>query len=104
MLFILHALDHPDAAERRLANYDAHKAHAASAPASGISVKLGGPLLATGSHQMIGSFALYEAPERCVIDKFIDQDPFNRSGVWAEVHLHPFDARIRPRGLFDETS
>lgn len=94
MLFVLHAIDHSDAPEARLANYDAHKAHAASAAGRGIAVVLGGPLMLDNADRMTGSLAVYDAPDRATIEAFVQEDPFNRFGVWSEARLHRFDPRI----------
>ncbi len=99
MFFVLHALDKSDAGEARLSHYEAHKAHAASAPSRGIKVVLGGPLVSEDTTRMIGSLAIYEAPDRATIEGFVRADPFNRFGIWAEVRLLPFDPRILPTGL-----
>ncbi len=99
MFFVLHALDRLDAGEERLTRYDAHKAHAASAATRGIRVALGGPLVSEDGSRMIGSLAVYEAPDRATIEKFVQADPFRQFGIWADVRLNPFDPRLLPNSL-----
>lgn len=87
MLFAIHCLDHPDAAARRVAHYDAHKAHLASA---GGRLMIAGPLLAEDGDRRIGSFLLIEAASLDEARDFNEADPFRRNGVWSAVRIHPF--------------
>lgn len=87
MLFAIHCLDHPDAAVRRVAHYDAHKAHLASA---GGRLVIAGPLLAEDGDSRIGSLLLIEAASLDETRDFNKADPFRLNGVWSTVRIHPF--------------
>ena len=57
MLFVLHALDKPDALPRRLAAYDAHKAHLGDTGRFEVTILMSGPLTTDDGQTMIGSFS-----------------------------------------------
>jgi uncharacterized protein YciI len=80
--------------ERRLANYDAHKAYLATSP---VKTLISGPLLASDGETMIGSFFLYEADEMESIVRFNRDDPFNKAGIWCTVDIRPFLKRVDNR-------
>jgi len=61
MHFIIHCLDHTDALQRRLANYEAHKAYLANAS---ILTIISGPLVSDDGKTMIGSCFLVEAESK----------------------------------------
>ena len=56
MHFIVYCLDHPNMVERRLENYDDHKAYLQTAP---VKTLISGPLTKSDGQTMIGSFFLY---------------------------------------------
>jgi len=58
MHYVIHCLDHDGAVEKRLANYDAHKAYLAAAA---LKTVISGPLLADDEETMIGSCFVLEA-------------------------------------------
>jgi uncharacterized protein YciI len=94
MHFVVHCLDHADAIETRLANYEAHKAYLASAP---VNILISGPLLADDGGTMIGSMFLVEADDKAAVEDFNRNDPFSRAGVWERVQIHPFFKRVDNR-------
>ncbi|MCD7107414.1 YciI family protein [Rhizobium sp. DKSPLA3] len=94
MHFIVHCLDHPDAVEKRLANYDAHKAYLGAGKTKTV---ISGPLLADDHETMIGSLFLFEADTREEIVAFNKADPFTSAGVWKSVNIHPFSKRVDNR-------
>ncbi len=94
MHYIVHCLDHEGAVDKRLANYDAHKAYLASAP---VKTVISGPLLAEDNETMIGSLFLIEADRKEDVVAFNSADPFTKSGVWKTVNIHPFNKRVDNR-------
>lgn len=94
MLFAIHALDHDDALERRLANYDAHKSYLG---ASKIKTVVSGPLVADDGETMIGSLFIVEAESRDEVVAFNRADPFAAANVWKSVEIHAFSKRVDNR-------
>jgi uncharacterized protein YciI len=94
-LFVIHALDEPDALPRRLATYEAHKAYLDTADAAGVRIVTSGPLVADDGTTMIGSLLIVEAAERSAVEAFNRADPFQQAGVWRAVAIHRF---LRRRG------
>jgi uncharacterized protein YciI len=94
MHFIIHCLDHAGAIERRLANYDAHKAYLSKSP---VRIVISGPLLAPGTETMIGSLFLVEAESMAEVQAFHDNDPFKAAGIWERVSINPFLKRMDNR-------
>ena len=94
MHFTVYCLDHPDMVERRLENYDAHKAYLQTAP---VKTLISGPLTKPDGQTMIGSFFLYEADDIGAIEKFVEADPFNKAGIWNTVDIRPFIKRVDNR-------
>jgi uncharacterized protein YciI len=91
MLFVVFCLDKSDKEELRLQNYDAHKEYLATAPHKTI---MSGPLTTDDDQTMIGSFFLVEAVARAPLSQFIENDPFNKAGVWGQVEIRAFRKRV----------
>lgn len=94
MHYIVHCIDHEGGVEKRLANYDAHKAYLASASTKTV---ISGPLLADDNETMIGSLFLLEADSKEEVVAFNKADPFTKAGVWKTVNIHPFSKRVDNR-------
>lgn len=94
MHYIVHCLDQEGAVEKRLANYDAHKAYLAGATTKTV---ISGPLLADDNETMIGSLFLIEAASKEEVVAFNSADPFTKAGVWKTVNIHPFSKRVDNR-------
>ncbi|TCK32579.1 hypothetical protein B0G84_8393 [Paraburkholderia sp. BL8N3] len=94
MHFTVYCLDHPNMVERRLENYDAHKAYLQTAP---VKTLISGPLTMPDGQTMIGSFFLYEADSIEEIEAFVGGDPFNQAGIWNTVDIRPFIKRVDNR-------
>ncbi len=93
MLFSVHALDAPDGAAKRQAVHAEHVAHLKTAKAQGVTIVVGGPLVADDGKSSIGSLMVFEAPDRATVEKFSRADPFHKNGVWAKVEIQRFDRR-----------
>jgi uncharacterized protein len=94
MHFTVYCLDHPNMVERRLENYDAHKAYLQTAP---VKALISGPLTKPDGQTMIGSFFLYEADAIEAIEQFVESDPFNQAGIWDRIDIRPFIKRVDNR-------
>ncbi len=78
MHYVIHCLDHDGAVEKRLANYDAHKAYLAAAA---LKTVISGPLLADDEETMIGSCFVLEAKSLSDVEDFNRNDPFAKAGL-----------------------
>ena len=94
MHFVIHCLDHKGAVQKRLANYEAHKAYLGTAP---FKILISGPLLSEDNETMIGSMFLVEADDKAVVEAFNAADPFRKAGVWERIDIHPFLKRMDNR-------
>ena len=64
MLFAVYALDNPSAGARRQAVHAEHVAHLKAAKDQGVTITVGGPLMADDGTTSIGSLMVIEAPDR----------------------------------------
>jgi uncharacterized protein YciI len=94
MLFIVHALDKPDALPTRQANYAAHKEFLTTCGEYGVKMVMSGPLVADDGSAMIGSFMLLEAADRATVERFNRADPFHKAGIWDGVKVTAFLRRV----------
>lgn len=94
MHYVIHCLDHPGAVEKRLANYEAHKAYLAAAK---IKTVMSGPLLADDEQTMIGSCFVVEAGSLAEVQAFNRNDPFNAAGIWQNISIRAFNKRVDNR-------
>jgi uncharacterized protein YciI len=94
MHYVIHCLDHDGAVDKRLANYEAHKAYLGSAP---IKTVISGPLLADDEETMIGSCFVIEAETLSEVVAFNAADPFAKVGLWKTVSIRPFSKRVDNR-------
>jgi uncharacterized protein YciI len=93
MLFSIHALDKPGIAEERKAVHGEHIAHLKAAKNFGVTVTVGGPLVADDGKSSVGSLIVIEAPDRAAAEAFARADPFHKNGVWAKVEIQRFDRK-----------
>ncbi len=94
MHYVIHCLDHDGAVDKRLANYDAHKAYLAAAT---VRTLISGPLLADDEATMIGSCFVLEAASLAEAEAFNRNDPFAKVGLWKTVSVRPFSKRVDNR-------
>jgi uncharacterized protein YciI len=94
MHFVIHCVDHKGAVQKRLANYEAHKAYLGTAP---FKIVVSGPLLAEDNETMIGSMFLVEADDQASVEAFNEADPFRKAGIWERIDIHPFLKRMDNR-------
>ncbi len=94
MHYVIHCLDHPGSVEKRLANYEAHKAYLATAS---MRTVISGPLLADDEQTMIGSCFVVEAASLAEVEAFNRNDPFHAAGLWRTISIRPFSKRVDNR-------
>lgn len=94
MHYVIHCLDQDGAVEKRLANYDDHKAYLAAAS---VKTVISGPLLADDETTMIGSCFVVEADSLAEVEAFNNNDPFAKVGLWKTVSVRPFSKRVDNR-------
>ena len=94
MHYVIHCLDHPGSVEKRLANYEAHKAYLATAS---MRTVISGPLLADDEETMIGSCFVVEAGSLAEVEAFNRDDPFHAIGLWRTISIRPFAKRVDNR-------
>ena len=94
MHYVIHCLDHDGAVEKRLANYEDHKAYLGSAP---VKTVISGPLLADDEKTMIGSCFVIEADALAEVEAFNANDPFKKVGLWKSISIRPFSKRVDNR-------
>jgi uncharacterized protein YciI len=93
MLFAVHALDKPDAGPKRQAVHAEHVAHLRSAKNYGVTITVGGPLVADDGKGSVGCLMVIEASDRATVEAFNRADPFHKNGVWAKVEIQRFDRK-----------
>ncbi|MDB5658186.1 MAG: YciI family protein [Cypionkella sp.] len=94
MHYVIHCLDHAGAVQKRLDNYEAHKAYLASARMKAV---ISGPLLADDEETMIGSCFIVEAASLAEVEAFNRADPFFMADLWATISIRPFNKRVDNR-------
>ena len=86
MLFSVYALDKPGAQEIRLRNRSDHLAYVAETGC----VKVAGPLLDDDGEQMIGSLLIIEADEISAVERWLENDPYAKAGLFQSVSVRPW--------------
>jgi uncharacterized protein YciI len=90
VLFVIHALDGADGAEKRKLHNPLHQAHLDQAAAQGVTIVMSGPLQSADQTTLIGSHFVLEVADRATLDRFHQKDPFYQAGVWSNVSIAPF--------------
>lgn len=84
MPFAIYTKDRPEAqavrAEHRAAHYEYLQAHSAQLIASG-------GLQDEAGQQMIGGLIILDVENRADVDRFVDNDPFTRAGLFEQVDV-----------------
>ncbi|MFY9212275.1 MAG: YciI family protein [Aestuariivita sp.] len=57
-------------------------------------IALGGPLLAADGKTMIGSQIVIDLPDAEAAQCFVDNEPYNRAGLFSQVLIHRFGAAV----------
>jgi uncharacterized protein len=86
MLFVIHGHDRlNDGAALRRRIRAAHLRFVLANP--GV-FRYGGPLL-DDEGQTVGSLMLVDLPDRKALDRFLQEEPYCRNGLFAPLHVHP---------------
>ena len=93
MLWIIYAIDKPGSAGLRSATRDAHLAYLDE---HADAVMLGGALLADAGPERLGSCLIVNLPDRAAAERWSENEPFRRAGLFASVTI----ARMR-KGQFN---
>jgi len=90
MQFLLVAYDGTDneALERRMKARPAHLENVAVLKKRG-EFLLGGAIL-DDNGKMIGSMIVYDFPERALLDKYLENEPYIVDKVWGKIDIRPF--------------
>lgn len=87
MIFVFQLLDRVDAAEQRLRIRPEHKAYLA---AVADRIAFAGPLTSDDGHTMIGSLLAIDFPDRAAAERWQEDEPFTRSGLYQSAAVMPF--------------
>ncbi|HEY1632694.1 MAG TPA: YciI family protein [Rhizomicrobium sp.] len=93
MLFVLTAIDKPNALELRLATRNAHFEYAKE---TGV-IRLGGPFL-DAKGDMAGSMIVFEAADLEAAKVWATNDPYAKAGLFASSDIRPWKLTFNPTG------
>jgi uncharacterized protein YciI len=90
MQFLIVAFDgtDPDALERRMKTRPGHLENVAVLKKRG-EFLLGGAIL-DDQGKMIGSMIVYEFPDRALLDKCLENEPYIINKVWEKIDIRPY--------------
>lgn len=87
MIFIFVLIDRPQASKVRAEVRPAHKAYLGQ---KAEQIAFAGPLTADDGIEMIGSILAIDFPDRMSASTWMEQEPFNRAGLYASIQIYPF--------------
>ena len=90
MLFIYSAIDCHNKLELRAKNNAAHVKYVYN---HGIKIIHAGPLVCDDGVSPIGTLIIVEASNREVVQKFIDNDPYVKAGLFCQISLIAWDKK-----------
>ncbi len=90
MLFVYSAIDCPNKSELRAKNNPAHVKYVYD---YGIEIFHAGPLVCDNGVSPIGTLIIVDAPNREVVQKFIDNDPYVKAGLFCQISLFAWDKK-----------
>ena len=88
MLFVIHMIDWPGAAELRSETSGAHREFVGGHLDA---MWAGGPLLADDGETYVGSLIIMDFPDRDAALEFVANEPYNRAGVFESVTIRAFN-------------
>jgi uncharacterized protein len=92
MLYLKLAYDRPGTAATRDSVREAHRAYLRQGP---VRLVQAGPFCVSDTDDTnLGSFMILDAPDRAAVQRFHDNDPFTKAGVYGEVHIHRWDKHV----------
>jgi hypothetical protein len=87
MIYVFHLLDRPGASALRDEVRPQHKAYLGQMAER---MAFAGPLLADDGKQMIGSLLAIDFDSREAAQRWLQDEPFTRAGIYASVSVHAF--------------
>ena len=90
MLFVYSAIDCHNKSELRAKNNIAHVKYVYN---HGIKIIHAGPLVCDDGVSPIGTLIIVEASSRMVVQKFIDNDPYVKAGLFCQISLIAWDKK-----------
>ena len=93
MLFVIHMIDRPDAADLRAEVVEAHREFVGGHLDA---MYLGGPLVADDGTTAIGSMIVMDFSDRAAAVDFIADEPYNRAGLFESVTIRAFHPVVTP--------
>jgi uncharacterized protein YciI len=87
MIYVFHLLDRPGASALRDEVRPQHKAYLGQMAER---MAFAGPLVADDGKQMIGSLLAIDFDSREAAQRWLQDEPFMRSGLYASVAVHAF--------------
>ncbi len=90
MYFAVWATDREGTQDKRLAVRDAHRARLREPGSHRVKVVLGGPTLTESNAAMNGSLLVIEADDVDAVRRFVAEDPYQVTGVYATVDIRPW--------------
>ena len=89
MYYVVHCIDKPDNSLRS----ELHTEHREYLQSQPLKMFTAGPLMDDAGEKMVGSMLILECDSRDQIDAFLDNEPFNKAGVFQQVRVHRWDKR-----------
>ena len=93
MLFAIHMIDRPHAANLRAEIASAHRAFVGQYLEA---MYLGGPLLDDDGKTAVGSLIVMDFPDRAAAEAFIAEEPYNSAGLFEQVTIRCFGPVVEP--------
>jgi len=90
MIFIIHLLDRPGAAELRTQLMAQHKAYVAT---MADRMAFAGPLFGADGQSVVGSLLALDFEDQAAAERWLEAEPFTRGGVYAQRTIHGFENR-----------
>ena len=87
MQFVIYCLDQPNAAQIRATNRPAHIEYLKGFTKS---IVVAGPLLAEDGAGMIGSLLVMDFADRAEAERFSQNDPFRKAGLFQSIAITPW--------------
>lgn len=87
-MYCVTCLDHENSEVLRLENRPAHLDYVLSRAAA---VSVAGPVTSEDGQTMIGTVLLLNVDSRAEAQDFVDNDPYNKAGLFADIRIHRFN-------------
>ncbi|MBY0431789.1 MAG: YciI family protein [Rhodospirillales bacterium] len=86
-MYVVYCVDKPNHLPVRLANRDAHLAHAR---ANLDRILIAGPMLTEDGTGMVGSMFVFTMDSREEVERHMAEDPYVKAGLFESVLIRPF--------------